>query len=51
MMGVCKLTILTAGNDNNDREGEAEGVFQVIDINIAKNLQNTILQKNKTANI
>jgi uncharacterized membrane protein YdbT with pleckstrin-like domain len=47
LMGVCKLVILTAGNDNNDKEKESEGVFGVIDINIAKNLQSTILQKNK----
>jgi len=46
LMNVCKLAILTAGNDSNDKEGEAEGVFNIIDINIAKNLQNTILQKN-----
>jgi len=46
MLGVCKLTILTAGNDENDKEGEAEGVFDIIDVDIAKNLQNTILQKN-----
>ena len=46
LMGVCKLAILTAGNDNNDKEGEAEGIFNTIDINVAKNLQNIILQKN-----
>jgi uncharacterized membrane protein YdbT with pleckstrin-like domain len=46
MMGVCKLVILTAGNDNNDKEDESEGIFKVIDIDVAKNLQNTILQKN-----
>ena len=46
LVGVCKLAILTAGNDNNDKEGEAEGVFEIIDFDLAKNLQNTILQKN-----
>ncbi len=46
MLGVCKLVILTAGNDNNDKEGEAEGVFDIIDLEVAKNLQSTILQKN-----
>ncbi|MFA6324816.1 MAG: PH domain-containing protein [Candidatus Paceibacterota bacterium] len=48
MMGVCKLAISTAGNDTHDNIGEAEGVFDIIDINIAKELQNTILQKNNT---
>ena len=46
IMGVCKMTILTAGNDENDKEGEAEGVFNIIDINVAKNIQSAILEKN-----
>ena len=51
MMNVCKLAILTAGNDDNDKDGEAEGVFQIIDINVAKNLQSIILQKNNTQKV
>ena len=43
--GVSKLVILTAGNDDNDKEGEAEGVFQVIDANIAEKLRENLLQK------
>ena len=45
MMGVCKLVILTAGNDNNNQNGEAEGVFDVIDFKIASNIKESILQK------
>jgi len=45
MMGVSKLVILTAGNDNNDKEGESEGVFEVIDSKIAVNIREIILQK------
>jgi len=48
MLGVCKLAISTAGNDVHDKVGEAEGVFEVMDINIARELQNIILQKNNT---
>jgi len=48
MMGVSKLVILTAGNDNNDTEGEAEGSFDVIDSNLAQNIKETILQKTNT---
>ena len=45
MMGVSKLVILTAGNDNNDKEGESEGIFQVIDSNIAEKMRTDILER------
>ena len=45
MMGVSKLVILTAGHDDNVKEGEAEGVFVVIDAKIALNIKEIILQK------
>ena len=45
MMGVSKLVILTAGNDNNDKEGESEGIFQVIDSNIAEKMRADILER------
>jgi len=45
MMGVCKLVILTAGNDNNDKDGESEGVFDVIDFKVASSIKEMILQK------
>jgi len=45
MLGVCKLVILTAGNDNNNQNGEAEGVFDVIDFKVATNIKESILQK------
>jgi len=45
MMGVSKLVILTAGNDNNDTEGEAEGVFHIIQSDIAGKIKEYILEK------
>ncbi len=44
-MGVVKLVILTSSDDNNDTKGEAEGVFPVIDKDIATKLRDTLLQK------
>ncbi len=44
-MGVAKLVILTGGNDSNDTKGEAEGVFPVIDKDVAMKLRDTLLQK------
>jgi uncharacterized membrane protein YdbT with pleckstrin-like domain len=45
LMGVSKLVILTAGNDDNDKEGEAEGIFEVIDSDIALKLREDILKR------
>ncbi len=45
MMGVSKLIILTAGNDENDKEGEAEGLFDVIDSNIGAKIREDILTR------
>ena len=45
MMGVSKLIILTAGNDENDKEGESQGFFEVIDANLAEQIRNNILKK------
>lgn len=45
MMGVSKLVVLTASNDNNDKVGESEGVFDVIDSKLALTIKEYILQK------
>jgi putative membrane protein len=45
LMGVSKLVILTAGNDDNDEEGEAEGIFEVIDADVAEKLREDILRR------
>ncbi len=45
MLGVSTLVVLTAGNDNDDKEGEAEGVFRVIDSRVAEQIRENILQK------
>ncbi len=45
MMGVSKLVILTAGNDNNDKTGESEGIFEVIDSKIAEQMRKDILER------
>ncbi len=49
-MGVCKLVILTAGNDNNDKDGEAEGVFDVISSDVAEKLKNDLLARSNVQN-
>lgn len=51
MMGICELHILTAGNDNNDKEGEAGVNLKVIDMNVAKKLREVVLQKTNIKNI
>ena len=43
MMGVSKLTVDTAGNDNN--AGKPEVVFDVIDSRIAVSIRDFILQR------
>jgi uncharacterized membrane protein YdbT with pleckstrin-like domain len=45
MMGVSKLVVLTAGSDDNDKEGEAEGIFEVIDSSVAEKIREELLQK------
>ncbi len=49
-MGVCKLVVLTAGNDNNDKDGEAEGVFDIIDSGVAVKLKNELLHRSNIQN-
>lgn len=44
IMRICKLIIQTAGNDESKEEGE--GVFEVIDLKIAEEIQTILLQKN-----
>ena len=46
MMGVSRLVILTAGDDNNDKEGESEGIFEVVDSKLAEKMRSDILSKN-----
>ena len=50
MMGISKLVILTAGNDSNDKEGEAEGVFEMIDAKLAQQIRDDLLQKSNNQN-
>ena len=45
MMGVSKLVVLTAGNDEGDKEGESEGIFEVIDSQVAEKMRGDILQR------
>lgn len=45
MMGISKMILLTAGDDDNDKEGESEGIFKVIDMGIAEKIKEYILQK------
>lgn len=45
MMGVSRLVILTAGNDNNDTAGEAEGIFEIIQSDVAEKIKEYILEK------
>lgn len=45
LLGVSKLVILTAGHDDNDTVGDAEGVFDVIDALTAKKLREDILRR------
>lgn len=46
LIGVGKLIILTAGNEEKDKHGEqSEVVFDIIDVAIARSLQKTLLEK------
>ncbi|NVN96945.1 PH domain-containing protein [Candidatus Nomurabacteria bacterium] len=45
MMGISKMTILTAGNDYNDKKGESEGEFEVIQSDLAEKIKEYILEK------
>ena len=51
MMGVSKLIILTAGQESNPRAGESEGVFDVIDASVAKELQENLLRRTNVQQI
>ena len=44
IMGVSRLVILTAGDDN-DKEDETEGIFEIIDSHVAEQMRKDILQK------
>ncbi len=45
IMGVSNLIILTAGEDNNDTAEKSKGVFEIIDISVARNLQENLLKR------
>ncbi|MFZ1019383.1 MAG: PH domain-containing protein [Minisyncoccia bacterium] len=45
IIGVSRLVILTAGNDEKDKEKESEGTFWVIDATLAERLRGDLLQK------
>lgn len=45
IMGVSNLIILTAGEDNNNTVGKSEGVFNIIDISMARSLQESLLER------
>ena len=45
MLGVSKLVILTVGDDDNDKQGESEGVFEIIDSRVAEQIRKDIMQK------
>jgi uncharacterized membrane protein YdbT with pleckstrin-like domain len=45
LMGVSKITIFSAGNDYDDREGEAEGVFDIVDAKVAEYVQAELLKR------
>jgi len=45
MLGICKLVILTAGNDYNNKIGESEGKFDVIELRVANKIKEYILEK------
>jgi len=46
LMGICRLHILTAGNDNGNTAINEAGVnFDIIDIKVANNLKEVVLQK------
>ena len=50
LMGICELHMLTAGDDDNDKKGEAEADFHVIDFKIATNLKEVVLAKTNIKN-
>ena len=46
LLGIGKLIILTAGNENREKNGEeSEVVFNIIDISLAKSLQKSLIEK------
>jgi uncharacterized membrane protein YdbT with pleckstrin-like domain len=45
IMGISKLVILTAGNDDDGKNGEAEGIFEIIDSDLAQKIKEQILVK------
>lgn len=48
MMRVSKLIILTAGSDNADKVGESEGVFEIIDSELALKIREELLKRTNT---
>jgi len=51
IIGVSKLVVLTAGHDDNNKTGEAEIDFPVIDTEFAKNIQTELLKRSQTEKI
>ncbi len=51
IIGVSKLVVLTAGHDDNDRTGEAEIDFPVIDTELAQKIQSELLKRSQTEKI
>ena len=51
IIGVSKLVVLTAGHDDNDKTGEAEIDFPVIDTEFAQNIQTELLKRAQTEKI
>ena len=51
ILGVSKIVVLTGGDDENDKEGEAAGIFEIIDVEIAENLKTIILEKSNTQKV
>lgn len=45
MMGVSKIVIFSAGNDYDDREGETEGIFDIVDAKVADYIQSELLKR------
>jgi len=51
MLGVSKLVILTGGDDENDKEGEAAGIFEIIDAVTAESLKEVIIERSNVQKV
>ncbi|MDD5152691.1 MAG: PH domain-containing protein [Candidatus Pacebacteria bacterium] len=45
ILGVSRLVVLTGGDDENDKEGESAGIFEIIDAVTAESLKEIILER------